>query len=91
MQTLPKQTGRQRTRGWRFRGITKHAQRLGLSRVHLYFVLTGVRPMTARVHAYLKEHAQDALSASGCQASAKGKFFASGADGANGEVERGAE
>lgn len=37
----------------RFPGIVEHARALGVSRIHLYFVLTGVR-RSPRIEAYFK-------------------------------------
>ena len=39
----------------RFPGICTHAKRLRVSRIHLYFVLTGAR-RSPRIEAYAAEH-----------------------------------
>lgn len=39
----------------RFPGICLHAQRLGVSRIHLYYVLIGERK-SPRIEAYAAEH-----------------------------------
>lgn len=38
----------------RFPGIVKHAETLGVSRIHLYYVLTGVR-RSPRIERYMAE------------------------------------
>ena len=38
-----------------FPGIVEHARKLGVSRIHLYFVLIGER-RSPRIEAYLNEH-----------------------------------
>lgn len=39
----------------RFPGIVEHAKALGVSRIHLYFVLTGQRS-SPRIEAYARRH-----------------------------------
>jgi hypothetical protein len=41
-------------RAIRFHGIVNHAKALGVSRIHLYYVLTGVR-RSPRIEAYMRE------------------------------------
>ena len=38
--------------GWRFRGITRDAERLGVTRVHLYLVLAGKRASRSLMQRY---------------------------------------
>lgn len=45
---------RSHTRRVKFPGICRHAQRLGVSRIHLYYVLTGVR-RSPRIEQYLSK------------------------------------
>ena len=54
MDTLPKQAAAKKRRV-RFPGIVGHARSLGVSRIHLYFVLTGAR-RSPRVEAYAAKH-----------------------------------
>ena len=83
MNKLPQHFKREPTRVVRFPGITFHAQKMGVTRIHLWRVLVGER-RSPRLEAYAKAHGllaqKDALAGSGCQAPAKGKFFASGSE-----------
>jgi len=42
-------------RAIRFPGIVQHAKALRVSRIHLYFVLTGVR-RSPRIESYIRKH-----------------------------------
>lgn len=55
MHKLPKQIEPKKKRAIRFPGIVRHAQALGVSRVHLWFVLTGER-RSPRIEAYASKH-----------------------------------
>jgi hypothetical protein len=44
-----------RKRSVRFSGICDHAKVLGVSRIHLYYVLTGVR-RSPRIEAYVRKN-----------------------------------
>ena len=44
-----------KARGLRFPGLVEHAKRLGVSRIHLYFVLTGQR-VSPRISRYIDAH-----------------------------------
>jgi hypothetical protein len=46
----------------RFPGICEHARRLGVNRIHLYYVLTGAR-RSPRIEAYARENIRAAVEA----------------------------
>lgn len=52
---------RTKTRAQRFPGIVARARALGVSRIHLYYVLTGER-RSPRIEAYIAEHMRQPAS-----------------------------
>ena len=63
MDKLPKPTEAKKKRAVRFPGIVAHARALGVTRVHLWFVLTGER-RSPRIEAYAAEHIREHRSVS---------------------------
>jgi hypothetical protein len=51
---LREQQRAEKRRRVRFPGIVRHAQELGVSRIHLYYVLTGVR-RSPRIEDYARK------------------------------------
>ena len=52
-----------KARGLRFPGLVEHAKRLGVSRIHLYFVLSGQRE-SPRIEEYVRRHMPEIRRAS---------------------------
>lgn len=61
MDKLPEPSEQKKKRAVRFPGIVAHARALGVSRIHLYYVLIGER-RSPRIEAYAAEHIRRAAS-----------------------------